>query len=395
MSPPMRTSLLGLAAFSAACNRTAPQIDAAPNLRCVPTPGTTLDLREVAKTADLPLLATSPPDDPRLFIVQRLGVIDMVRSDAAPAPFLDLSDRVAIAGDEQGLLGLAFHPAYATNRRFFVYYTTNTQNIVAEYAVRADDPDRADPASGRIVLSIPDFAANHNGGMIEFGADGFLYISTGDGGGGGDPQETAQNLNSLLGKILRIDVDQQPYGIPSANPFATGGGAPEVFMYGLRNPWRWSFDRGTGDIYIGDVGQEKAEEVNVVSAASAPGANFGWDDCEGTFDYEGTGCAAGGNHVLPAYQEVRPAAGGTSDWTSVIGGQVYRGSCFPDLVGRYFFSDNNNGGLHSFVWSGGQATDVRAHVGDFSGGPTFIHEGPGGELYIGFSTEQTFEIVAR
>ncbi len=356
-------------------------------------------LHEVVKTTGLPLLATSPPADPRLFIVQRAGVIEIVDSGSPLTTFLDVNDSIAIAGDEQGLLGLAFHPGYASNRRFFIYYTTNTHNIVAEYTTRADDPSRADAASRKIILSIADFAANHNGGMIEFGADGYLYVSTGDGGGGGDPQETAQNLDSLLGKILRIDIDApgagRAYGIPADNPYAGGGGAPEVFMYGLRNPWRWSFDRGTGDIYIGDVGQERVEEVNVVAPAAAAGANFGWDDCEGQFDYEGTGCAIGGNRVLPAYAEIRPAGGGTSDWTSVIGGQVYRGACFPDLVGRYFFSDNNNGGLYSFVWSGGQATDSRAHIGDFPGGPTFIHEGPGGELYIGFSTGQTFQIVAR
>jgi len=391
--------VVGLAVAACACRGT-PTPDAAPDLRCVPSPGTTVSLREVATTTDLPLLATSPPDDPRLFIVERTGLIEIVDSGVVPAPFLDLSNLVAIAGDEQGLLGLAFHPAYAANRRFFVYYTTSTHNVVAEYATLADDPDRADPASGRILLAIPDFAGNHNGGMIELGADGYLYVGTGDGGGGGDPMETAQNLDSLLGKILRIDVDQasggRPYGIPADNPYAGGGGAPEVFMVGLRNPWRWSFDRGTGDIYIGDVGQDRIEEINVVAAASAARSNFGWDDCEGHLDYEGTGCAiAGPSRVLPAYEEIRPAGGGTSDWTSVIGGQVYRGRCFPDLVGRYFFTDNNAGGLYSFVWTGGQATDVRVHPGEFPGGPTFIHEGPGGELYIGYSSGKTFQIVAR
>jgi glucose/arabinose dehydrogenase len=393
----LRTVLAGCALTLTACRGT-PLPDAPPNLACDPTLGTTIGLREIAKTADFPILATSPPGDPRLFIVERTGVISVAQSDVPPTTFLDLFDTIAIAGDEQGLLGLAFHPAYATNRRFFVYYTTSTANIVAEYAVSASDPNRADPASGTIILSIPDFAANHNGGMIELGADGYLYISTGDGGGGGDPQETAQNLDSRLGKILRIDIDQpsggRAYGIPVGNPFPSGG-APEVFMYGFRNPWRWSFDRATGDIYIGDVGQERIEEVSVVAAATAAGANFGWDDCEGHLDYEGTGCAAGGNRVLPAYEEIRPAGGGTSNWTSVIGGQVYRGSCFPDLVGRYFFTDNNAGGLYSFVWNGSAATDVVAHAGDFPGGPTFIHEGPGGELYIGHSNGRTSQIVAR
>jgi glucose/arabinose dehydrogenase len=209
---------------------------------------------------------------------------------------------------------------------------------------------------------------------------------------------TAQNLDNLLGKFLRIDVNTPTgHGSPMDNPYALGGGAPEVYMYGLRNPWRWSFDRATGDIYIGDVGQSSAEEIDVVAAAKAPGSDFGWSDCEGLLDYKGTGCAAPTqpNRIAPVYQQVRPTGGGTSNWTSVIGGQVYRGACYPDLVGRYFFSDNNASGLYSFVWSNGVATDVIQHTGDFPAGPTSIHADSRGELYITYADRRVMHIEAR
>jgi glucose/arabinose dehydrogenase len=359
---------------------------------CTPMSGTNVVGRMIENLGDAPLLVTAPPGDVRLFVIERTGAIQIIENETVRAtPFIDLDDNAGgpvLGGGEQGLLGLAFHPQYAQNGLFYVSYTTSNANVVAEYRRSASDPNVADPAPVRTIISIPDFASNHNGGMIEFGSDGYLYLATGDGGGGGDPNENGQNLDRLLGKMLRIDVDNpsggREYGIPAGNPYAAGGGAPEVFMNGLRNPWRWSFDRATGDIYIGDVGQESVEEVSYVAAAQAAGKDFGWDDCEGLRDYEGSGCTtpAQPNRVAPVYQQVRPAGGGTSNWASVIGGQVYRGSCYPDLVGRYFFSDHFNRNLFSFVIVGGVATDIQMHPGFTASQPTSIHADALGELYI-------------
>jgi glucose/arabinose dehydrogenase len=402
---------LGAALTAAACGGNAapdaPRDDPdADLLACTPSAGTTVVGRLITTTPDLVTLVTAPAGDRRRFVVQRDGAIQIVEDDVLlPTPFLDLDDDVGgpvlSNSVERGLLGLAFHPDYAENGRFFVYYTLSLDNVVAEYRRMAGDDYRADPASGRVVLDIPDFANNHNGGMIEFGSDGYLYIATGDGGGAGDPQETAQDLDRLLGKMLRIDVDVtgggREYGIPADNPYAAGGGAPEVFMYGLRNPWRWSFDAATGDIYIGDVGQDRIEEIDVVPAARARNADLGWDECEGSRDYpDGPGdpvtdCVAPvqPNRIRPVHE--RPQ--NSTAWTSVIGGQVYRGACFPALTGRYFFSDYGAGGLHSFVYRDLAATDVQEHDG-FDLAPTSIHADGIGELVIGYG-DKIVQIEAR
>jgi len=384
-----------------------PPVDAL-TATCTPTSGLDVALHLIDTAPDAVVLVTSPPGDARQFVVERGGTIQILRDDHLVAePFLDLSSLVS-SGGERGLLGLAFHPEYGVNGRFYVDYTTTHADgtfydEVAEYRVMVNDRDRADPHSARVVLSIPDYAPTHNGGMIEFGSDGFLYISDGDGGGPNDPQRTAQDLERLLGKILRIDVDHpgggRAYGIPADNPFARGGGAPEVFLYGLRNPWRWSFDRATGDLYIGDVGQICAEEIDVIPAASARGADLGWSDCEGTLDKWGTGCDAPtqANRRRPAYEQVRNSTGcgGTSLWRAVIGGQVYRGSCYPDLVGRYFFTDYGAAALYSFVYAGGQATDVIEHAGTFPKRMSSIHADALGELYVGHVDGQIYRIEAR
>ena len=388
---------VGIALFFLGCGGGGGGADAGPDAlptRCQPRSGTMVTLRTIANVDDTPLLVTSPPDDRRLFVVQRDGTIVIIENETLrPGTFIDLSMGAGgpvDAGGEMGLLGLAFHPDYATNHKFYVYYTTAgfASEDIAEYQTMPTDPYRADPATARLVLSIPDFASNHNGGMIAFGSDGYLYIGDGDGGGGGDPNRTAQDPNRLLGKLLRIDVDNpdggRPYGIPPGNPYAAGGGAPEVFIRGVRNPWRWSFDRETGDIYIGDVGQESVEEVDVVPAATAAGTDLGWSDCEGTHDFYGAGCDAPTQpgRLRPVFEQVRPAGGGPSNWESVIGGQVYRGTCYPDLVGRYFFSDYSAGGVWSFVYSGGTATDVIEHPGTFPGNPTSVHADTDGEIYF-------------
>jgi glucose/arabinose dehydrogenase len=240
--------------------------------------------------------------------------------------------------------------------------------------------------------------------MLEFGSDGYLYFSDGDGGPQGDPMRNGQNTNTLLGKIMRIDVDTmeggRPYGIPDDNPYADGvDGAPEVFMYGLRNPWRWSFDSETGDMYIGDVGWSWVEEIHVVPAANLNNADLGWFDCEGTFDQDGDNCnAPTANRLLPVVSHIRegaPGDTGNSNFNAIIGGQVYRGTCFPDLVGRYFYSDNGAGGLWSFVWSGSPVANPTEHPGDFPNGPTSIHADATGELYLTTETSGIYRIVAE
>ena len=369
---------------------------------CTPRAGTDVTYRLVATATDFVMLITAPPGDRRQFVVLQDGAIQILVDDQLVAtPFLDLtraSGGPVMAGGERGLLGLAFHPHYAENGRFFVFYTTvhtdgAAYDELAEYRVSATDPARADRDSARILLSIPDYADNHNAGMIELGADGYLYLSTGDGGGNGDPQRTAQDKFRLLGKMLRLDIDTEsggrPYGIPPDNPYADGvAGAPEVWMYGLRNPWRWSFDRATGDLYIGDVGHHCAEEIDVVPAGSARGADLGWSDCEGTLDKYGTSCNAPAqpNRLRPVYEEIRPnptfGCNGPSTWRAVIGGQVYRGACYPDLVGRYFFADHVTPGVYSFVYAGGQATDLVHHTPDFMG-MNVIHADALGELWTG------------
>jgi glucose/arabinose dehydrogenase len=384
-----------------------PTIDAPALIGCTPVSGTTVKVRMIGQVSGSAVLATAPKNDGRLFVLEQQGRIrvfenEMLKTEA----YLDVS-ALANGGtppSEQGLLGLAFHPNFALNRQFFIYYTTSNANIVARYTQSATDPNKADP-TGEIILSIPDFASNHNGGMIEFSPkDGYLYIGTGDGGGGGDPQRTAQNTNNLLGKILRIDVNSEAngkkYAIPSDNPFATTGGAPEVFAIGLRNPWRWSFDRDTGDIYIGDVGQggipsnttPGTEEVTVVKNGELGGKNLGWSV------YEGSGCFPGNNYTCPASGIVAPqyTRSGTDNWHSVIGGQVYRGSCFPDLQGYYFFTDYTARPLMrgKLETSGSLTVTELTRPTGWPNSPTSIHADARGELFITNTSGTVMQIEA-
>ena len=372
-------------------------VDATPLPACTPKAGGNLAPRKIGTVSGGAMLATSPPGDGRLFVVEQGGRLRIFEAEALkPTPFLDISNTI-VAGGEQGLLGLAFHPSYGFNGKFYVFYTAQNPNagdayvdVLAQYSVSATDPNVADPASGQIILSIPDFASNHNGGMIEFGADGFLYIGTGDGGGGGDPKRNGQNKNALLGKILRIDVDHpaggKPYGIPSTNPFAAGGGAPEVWIYGVRNPWRWSFDRANGDMWIGDVGQGVTEEIDVLRAGQQAGANLGWSA------FEGTACCATQadrcTQTAPFQacdmtgitfpQDQRSHASG---WFAIIGGQVYRGSCYPDLVGWYFYTDNQHKTIAKAQLQANGTLTIIDLTGTFPAGPSSIHADARGELY--------------
>jgi glucose/arabinose dehydrogenase len=249
-------------------------------------------------------------------------------------PFLDITDRVGSGGSEQGLLGLAFHPNYSQNGFFYVNYTDlNGDTVIARFQVSANDADRADPASELRLLQVNQPYPNHNGGGMAFGPDGYLYLGLGDGGSAGDPQNHAQSLDSLLGKMLRIDIDRgEPYAIPPDNPFSQGGGLPEIWAYGLRNPWRFSFDRLNQDLYIGDVGQAKWEEIDYLPAGHAGGVNFGWRFMEGTHPY--LGAPPAGTVLVAPVTEYSHDQG-----CSVTGGTVYRGERLPEWQGIYLFGD--------------------------------------------------------
>jgi len=384
---------------------------------CTPVNGTRLTAEHLVDMADneTPLLVTAPKGDSRLFVVARNGFIRIIKDGQIESePFLDVRGNgfVASSGSgERGLLGVAFHPDYARNGQLYVYYTTNNANVITEYKVSAADPDKADPKSKRVLLSIPDTQSNHNGGMVEFGPDGMLFIGTGDGGGQHDNQNhaaggNAQNQTVLLGKLLRIDVDtrtgNKPYGIPGDNPNANSpGGAgdpkPEIWATGLRNPWRFSFDAQARMLYIGDVGQDDIEEVDVVQSTQA-GLNFGWRvfeaDCfhinpQNPNDHSCDHSDAG--FVFPV------AAHSHGDgWASVIGGQVYRGTCFPGIVGWYFYSDISAGEVWKFRWQGNQAADhARVNITGWPGEPTSIHADGFGELYVTDLSGGIYHIVAR
>jgi glucose/arabinose dehydrogenase len=356
---------------------------------CAVTRGTRLELRRITRIPGGAMLVTSPPGDDRLFVVGQNGQIWIFEDGRlAPSPFLDLGPDAggpALIGPERGLLGLAFHPQYAQNRTFFVYYTTETANVVARYQARVGDPRHADPASAQILLSIADPFANHNGGMLAFGADGLLTIGTGDGGDSNDPFGHAQDRTSLLGKMLRLDVDHpaggKPYGIPAGNPFADGaaGAAPEIFMLGLRNPWRWAFDSATDDLYIADVGQGEREEVQIIAAGTGAGKNLGWKLYEAERCTRGDGACDPTGMTFPQLSKNH----GSDGFCSIIGGDVYRGSCYPDLAGRYFYSDYCLGGVRSMRYRDGAVQDDKLERGaGMPQGPASLHAAAHGELYL-------------
>ena len=277
----------------------------------------------------------------RLFVIEQSGKVLVISDNVLLAePFLDITGLVSCCG-ERGLLGLAFHPDYSENGFFFVNYSDiNGDTIIARFEV-SNDPDLANMDSEKELLRIEQPYANHNGGGIAFGPDGYLYVALGDGGSGGDPLGNAQNTNSLLGKLLRLDVDQADgYAIPSDNPFAGGGGAPEVWAYGLRNPWRFSFDRLTGDLFIGDVGQGAWEEIDFLTAGYSGGANFGWNYREGSQPF----VAASNSDDLELTDPV--AEYGRGQGFSVIGGVVYRGEQLPEWNGIYLYGDYGSG----YIW---------------------------------------------
>ncbi|MDR6465265.1 PQQ-dependent sugar dehydrogenase [Chryseobacterium sediminis] len=295
-----------------------------------------INLEEFATGLTSPVEITNA-NDSRLFVVQQNGIIKIIQPNGTinSTNFLNISSKIVFGG-ERGLLGLAFHPQYATNGYFFVYYNNPAGNIiVARYSVSSTDSNVADPASEKILLNIPKPFDNHNGGSIHFAPDGKLWIITGDGGSGGDPNNNAQNKNVLLGKMLRIDVDATgPYNIPPDNPFAgTVAGADEIWAYGLRNAWKFSFDLTTGNAMIADVGQGAIEEINKMPITTA-GLNYGWRCYEGNNVYNTAGCPAQSTITFPV--AVYDHSGGKC---SITGGYVYRGTQYPSLQGKYFFAD--------------------------------------------------------
>jgi len=347
----------------------------------------TIELELFAYGLSSPVEITHAGDE-RLFVVEQAGYIQIVDPEGAvnDTPFLDVSD-LTDANGEQGLLGLAFHPDYEENGYFFINYTNlSGDTVIARYSVSDDDPEMADPDSGLELLTIDQPYANHNGGCLRFGPDGYLYVGMGDGGDGNDPQNRAQNLGTLLGKMLRLDVDtdgEEPYEIPDGNPFVGMEGEDEIWAYGMRNPWKFSFDRLTGDLWIADVGQNQYEEINMV-APTAAGLNYGWRCYEASHEHIMEGCSDTGTYTMPVAEYSH-----TGGRCSITGGYVYTGEMYPSLQGMYVFADLCSGEVgvldneNNITWT---ATDT--------GGFTTFGEDVDGELYIASGGGNIYKIAS-
>ncbi|MCW5878126.1 MAG: PQQ-dependent sugar dehydrogenase [Anaerolineales bacterium] len=316
---------------------------------------------QVATGFDSPVFMAETADQSgRLFVVEQPGQIWALSEQGETSLFLDIRDRVGSRANEQGLLGLAFHPDYVQNGYLYVNYTDRSgDTVISRFS---SDANQADAGSEKILLQVDQPYDNHNGGHLEFGLDGYLYIGLGDGGSGGDPLGAGQALDTLLGKLLRIDVDNgDPYAIPADN---AGGGQAEIWAYGLRNPWRFSFDMATGDLYIGDVGQGAWEEINFLPGGSAGGANFGWNYYEGTHGYQGNP-PAGGDFVFPVAEYDH------SSGCSVTGGYVYRGHQLEEWRGVYVYGDFCSGEIYGLLrnadgsWQNARLYDTNFLISSF------------------------------
>jgi glucose/arabinose dehydrogenase len=375
-----------------------PSTTLAPTTTIPPTTATTepppplegLALEPVASGLAQPTVVTSPSDDGRLFIVERTGVIRLVDEHGALAaqPYLDISDHVTSGGIEQGMLGLAFHPQFSVNGRFYVYYVNEAgQRTLSEVTASAEAS--ADPATERVLFSLPQPPGSvdirHYGGMLMFGPDGYLYVSLGD---GADARGQGQDPGTVFGSVLRLDIDDgDPYAIPSDNPFANGGGAPEVWLFGLRNPWRFTIDAVDGLVYVADVGQETWEEINVVPLDGG-GANFGWPDSEGNHCFLDSGCDLSA-FTTPILEY------GHDEGCSITGGHVYRGDAIPELAGHYFYGDWCGGWVRSFRYADGAVTDEQDWSQDLAGvgQPNGFGLDASGELYVASYGGDVFKIV--
>ena len=349
-----------------------------------PAPSASISLQPVATGLSSPLDLEQPPDNSgRLFVVEQGGFIRIIQSGALLAqPFLDLSSKIVpnFAGTEMGLLGVTFHPAFQQNRKFYVNYVRSNagqfQSVISEFQASATNPNLADPVSERILLVVNQVSnfPNHKAGQLAFGPDGFLYFGLGDGGSGGDPFGHGQNTNILLGKMMRIDVNSTspglPYAIPADNPFVNGGGLPEIFAIGFRNPWRFSFDLPTGRLFVADVGQDKFEEIDIVQK----GGNYGWNIMEGMHCFNPpTGCNMTGLQ-LPIVEIPHP------EGQAVIGGFVYHGTALAGLQGQYIFGD-----LNGKIWSlqeGPPGTFTRTLLNDTALTISSFGQDQSGELYV-------------
>lgn len=335
-------------------------------------------------------MAVARDSSGRLFVLEQAGVIRIVQDGQVLAtPFLDIVDQVGSGANEQGLLGLAFHPAYSQNGYLYVNYTDrNGDTVIARFTI-SDDPNRADRDSQVRLLGVDQPFANHNGGVVAFGPDGYLYLGLGDGGSGGDPQGNAQSLDTLLGKILRLDVDAgDPYGIPPDNPFADAGGLPEIWAYGLRNPWRFSFDSSNGDLFIGDVGQNSWEEIDFLPAGHPGGANFGWDYREGAHAFGGTP-PAGLELIDPVVEYSLSGAN-----CAVTGGYVYRGQNLPDFQGVYLYGDFCSGVVWGLLrlpdgsWQNAALFETGANITSFG-------QDEAGQIYLVDRQGSIYHLVQR
>lgn len=362
------------------------------------TPGKLdLSLAVIATGLNDPVGVTNAgPGDDRLFVVERAGRIKIVRPDGSvlPTPFLDIAGRVDASATEEGLLGLVFHPNYAGNGYFYVNYTNTTSGIrrtrISRFRVTGN-ADVADANSEETLFTVTQPFSNHNAGDIHFGPDGYLYVPLGDGGSGGDPNNNAQSLGTLLGKVIRIDVDSGPgngpdcqgtgsgnYTVPLTNPWidGNGGSCDEIWATGLRNPWRSSFDRRTGDFFIGDVGQNLYEEIDFQPAASTGSENYGWRCYEGNHAYNLSGCGPASGYTFPIFEYNNPGEG-----CSVAGGYVYRGSRYPFMVGHYLLTDYCSGNFWDLL-PDGDNWSVELHTNLAAFGYVSFGEDAAGELYV-------------
>ncbi|MFL6246312.1 MAG: PQQ-dependent sugar dehydrogenase [Thermoanaerobaculia bacterium] len=335
-------------------------------------------LEPIAQGLDSPVSITHAGDN-RLFITLQDGVVVIYDGTRIlPEPFLDIRNLV-LSGGERGLLSIAFHPRYSENGLFYVNYTNLQGNtVVARYSVQPQNPNRANLNSARTILTIAQPFPNHNGGQLQFGPDGYLYIGMGDGGSGGDPGNRAQTLTELLGKMLRIDVDSaSPYAIPPSNPFANLDNAKrEIWASGLRNPWRFSFDRATGDLWIADVGQGDWEEIDFQPATSIGGENYGWKRMEGTHCFDPKSGCNNTNLVMPVIEYDHGVG------CSVTGGYVYRGTRNPRLIGQYIYGDYCSGR----IWAGTRHADgtvTSRVIFDATFNISTFGEDTAGEMYVG------------
>ena len=369
--------LLALAACLVACGEGGSSTQPTPIV--APPAQVTYTLTTIATGFTAPLDLEQPRDNSgRLFVVQQGGQIRILQNGAiATTPFLDISSKIT-SGGETGLLGLIFHSNYSQNRKFYLNYTRTTsgqlQTVIAEYLASAVNPNVADPTTERILLVVDQPFPNHKAGQLAFGPDGYLYFGLGDGGSGGDPLGNGQNTNVLLGKMLRIDVNNtgagKPYAIPSDNPFVNGGGQPEIYAYGFRNPWRFSFDTASGRLFVADVGQNAFEEIDLVTK----GGNYGWNIMEGSHCYNASTCDMTGL-TLPIHDYPR------TDGTTVIGGFVYRGTAIPSLVGTYVFGDFGSGKIWA-LREGTSNTWTRTELLSTSRQISSFGQDQSGELYV-------------